>query len=141
MQGKMFLTSKNVCFYTNVFNRAYNIAIAFKDMQSIEKKNTIGFVPNAILIKVADTEHFFLSFTKRDLAFNLMQEFWTHSQRSASGSSAFDPLNSPLKSPTFSPWGSIDILNGTSVPSSAQYSEAPGSLTDRLSVSGTISNQ
>lgn len=129
MQGKMFLTSKNVCFYTNVFNRSYNISIAFKDMLSIEKKNTIGFVPNAILIKVADTEHFFLSFTKRDLAFGLMQEFWIHSQRSRSGQNDKGPLNSPLKSPDFSPWSSIDLFNPSS-PSPAQFSDV-----DHLSVS------
>ncbi len=135
MQGKMFLTSKNVCFYTNVFNRSYNITIAFKDLLSIEKKNTIGFVPNAILIKVADTEHFFLSFTKRDLALGLMKEFWTHGQRAALVSNDAGPLHSPLKSPEFSPWGSVDILN-----SSAQ-SPALSTDVDQMSATENISSR
>ena len=81
MQGKLFLTSKTACFYTNVFNRAYHLAIPFKTVTLIEKRNTIGFVPNAIRIHVESQSHSFISFTKRDLAFDLMMEFWTHCQK------------------------------------------------------------
>ena len=75
------MTSKSACFYTNVFNKNYALIIPFKTVDLIEKKNTIGFVPNAIRIYVGETQHSFISFTKRDLAFELMMEFWTHSKQ------------------------------------------------------------
>ena len=98
MQGTMFLTSKTVCFYTNVFYRSYHLAVPFQDISLIEKRNTIGFVPNAIRITTSDeVHHSFISFTKRDLAYDLMMEFWTHCcQRQESQKS--DPMHSPEKS-------------------------------------------
>ena len=82
LQGKMILTAKNICFYTNVFNRSFHIAIPFKEITQIEKRNTLGFVPNAIRIIQGEVHHSFISFLKRDLAFDLMIEFWENAKRS-----------------------------------------------------------
>ena len=54
-------------------------------MTLIEKKNTIGFVPNAIRIVERNQQiHSFISFSKRDLAFDLIMELYTYSSGSRS---------------------------------------------------------
>lgn len=54
MQGKLYLTPRYACFYSNVFNRNYTLEISFSQVTKIEKKNTIGMIPNAISIWVED---------------------------------------------------------------------------------------
>ena len=59
MQGKMFLTPRYACFYSNVFNRNYCLEIPYLDVTKIEKRNTVGVIPNAISICIADDVQYF----------------------------------------------------------------------------------
>lgn len=54
MQGKLYLTPQYACFYSNVFNRNFTLEIAFSQVTKIEKKNTIGMIPNAISIWIEE---------------------------------------------------------------------------------------
>ena len=54
MQGKIYLTPRYACFYSNVFNRNYTLEIPYDQVTKVEKKNTMGMIPNAISIWVED---------------------------------------------------------------------------------------
>jgi len=49
-QGKLYFTSRHLCFYGKVFSKAAKVMIDFQDVVSVEKKNTAGMFPNAIRI-------------------------------------------------------------------------------------------
>jgi hypothetical protein len=102
MQGKLYLTPQYACFYSNVFNRNYTLEISYSQVTKIEKKNTIGMIPNAISVWIEGDVHFFLSFAKRDLAFDLMVEFWENQKIVDSNLPSFEVLNKPSDDDMFS---------------------------------------
>ena len=50
LHGRMFLTSKFLCFYSNLFGLEKKIRIPWSHITSINKENTALVIPNAISV-------------------------------------------------------------------------------------------
>uniref|UniRef100_A0A061R0Z2 Gram domain-containing protein 1a-like n=1 Tax=Tetraselmis sp. GSL018 TaxID=582737 RepID=A0A061R0Z2_9CHLO len=94
LQGRLYLLSNFLCFYSNVFGFVKKLVIPLKDVDAIRKKKNVKVIPNSIEVVYRGEEYFFTSFLTRDDAFALMTERWRQHnssslrQRSASGDDA-----------------------------------------------------
>lgn len=68
LHGRMFLTSKFLCFYSNLFGLEKKIRIPWSHITSINKVNTALVIPNAISVTTQRKEYIFRSFWDRDEA-------------------------------------------------------------------------
>ncbi|QDZ19061.1 hypothetical protein HOP50_02g15700 [Chloropicon primus] len=75
LQGKMYVFSCYVCFYSNVFGYITKRSLALKDVTSISKAKNVGF-PNSIKIVHKGKQMFFTSFLSREDAFKLIISLW-----------------------------------------------------------------
>lgn len=75
LQGKMYVFSSYVCFYSNVFGYITKRSLALKDVTSITKAKNVGF-PNSIKIVHKGKQMFFTSFLSREDAFRLIIALW-----------------------------------------------------------------
>ncbi|KAH9265886.1 hypothetical protein BASA83_010909 [Batrachochytrium salamandrivorans] len=94
-QGRVFATRDSVCFYASPFGQVVKLVLDYIDIQLIEKKNSVGILPNAIRISMLDRKQYVLtSFLKRDAAYDLIEYNWTLCNGSAladvSASGMFD---------------------------------------------------
>lgn len=48
------------------------VVLQLKDISTVEKTNSLFFVPNALLITTGDEEYFFSSFLDRDLCYSML---------------------------------------------------------------------
>ena len=71
LQGKMYIFSSHVCFYSNVFGYITKRSLPLKDVTSISKAKNVGF-PNSIRIVYMGKQMFFTSFLSRDEAYKLI---------------------------------------------------------------------
>lgn len=67
--GKMFITQNYIAFSGWPETR---VLLAMELIESIEKQNTLMYIPNAISITTATEEYFFGSFIDRDPCYNLL---------------------------------------------------------------------
>ena len=75
LQGKLYIFSSSVCFYSNVFGYITKRSIALKDVTSITKAKNVGF-PNSIKFVHLGKQIFFTSFLSREDAFKLIITLW-----------------------------------------------------------------
>ncbi|XP_060762159.1 GRAM domain-containing protein 2B-like isoform X2 [Neoarius graeffei] len=72
-QGKMYVSSQNVCFYSSVLLKETKVQLHISTIQSIKKKNTARVVPNAIsIITNSGDEYLFVSLRNRDACFDIL---------------------------------------------------------------------
>lgn len=76
LQGKMYISDKHICFYSNILGWVSTIFIPFKEIVQIEKKTTAGIFPNGIVIDTLHTKYIFASFISRDATFDLITDVW-----------------------------------------------------------------
>ncbi|KAJ3096596.1 hypothetical protein HDU97_005748 [Phlyctochytrium planicorne] len=83
MQGKMYLSSRRICFNSNIFGWTQSLNLDFDDIHIINKKSVGGIIPNAIeVVMIAGTSYFFASFIQRDVAYENIVKTWGGPSRS-----------------------------------------------------------
>lgn len=50
LHGRMYITNRFICFYSNLFGLEKKIRIPYSHIRSITKENTAMVIPNAIAI-------------------------------------------------------------------------------------------
>ena len=55
LHGRMYITSKFICFYSNLFGLEKKIRIPYSHIRSITKTMTAMVIPNAISISTGNT--------------------------------------------------------------------------------------
>lgn len=50
LHGRMYITNKFICFYSNLFGLEKKIRIPYSHIKNITKENTAKIIPNAIAI-------------------------------------------------------------------------------------------
>jgi hypothetical protein len=73
LQGRMYVTNRFLCFYTNLFGFEKKIKIPYSSITTVSRINTVG-IPNAILVQTAKSEYAFRSFWDREMAFVKINE-------------------------------------------------------------------
>lgn len=54
LHGRMYITNKFICFYSNLFGLEKKIRIPYSHIKSITKENTAMVIPNAICISTGN---------------------------------------------------------------------------------------
>ncbi|KAF2311043.1 hypothetical protein GH714_019269 [Hevea brasiliensis] len=100
LQGHMYLFTRYICFYSNIFGFETKKIIPFIEITNVKRAKIAGIFPNAIEIFAGGRKYFFASFLSRDEAFNLINDGWlqhwndsksvTEHQESVSGSNSQD---------------------------------------------------
>ena len=73
LHGRLYVTERFVCFYSNLFGFEKKIKIPYMAITYISKEYTAVFIPNAIAIITAKKEYIFRSFWDRDECFHLLR--------------------------------------------------------------------
>lgn len=80
LHGRMYITKRFLCFYSNLFGLEKKIRIPFSHMKDITKENTALVIPNAICVttyrKDSTKEYVFRSFWDRDDCFRILSEVY-----------------------------------------------------------------
>lgn len=76
LQGKMYISDRQICFYSNILGWVSTVFIPFEEIVQIEKKTTAGIFPNGIVVDTLHTKYIFASFISRDATFDLMTDVW-----------------------------------------------------------------
>lgn len=77
LQGRLYLTEKNLCFNSNLLGWVTNLVISYTDIRGFEKTATAGLFPNGIAIQLKNGhKHYFASFLSRDSTYNQISEVW-----------------------------------------------------------------
>ncbi|AQZ16334.1 YSP2 (YDR326C) and YHR080C [Zygosaccharomyces parabailii] len=76
LQGKMYISDRQICFYSNILGWVSTVFIPFEEIVQIEKKTTAGIFPNGIVVDTLHTKYVFASFISRDATFDLMTDVW-----------------------------------------------------------------
>ncbi|EWM25155.1 gram domain-containing protein 1a [Nannochloropsis gaditana] len=69
LHGRIYITDKFVCFYSNFFGFEKKIKIPFSQVRTLSKGNTALLIPNCIIIQTHGKEYCFRSFWDRDECF------------------------------------------------------------------------
>jgi hypothetical protein len=69
----MFVTSRYLCFYSNIFGSEKKIRIPFHHIKEISKRKTALVIPNALSIMTEKKEYIFRSFWERDECFQVLR--------------------------------------------------------------------
>ena len=76
LHGRMYVTDRFLCFYSNLFGLEKKIRIPYSHVTVITKENTAFVIPNAIAITTYRKEYLFRSFWDRDeVSFSLFHSF------------------------------------------------------------------
>lgn len=75
LHGRMYLTSRFLCFYSNLFGLEKKIRIPYSHITIITKENTALVIPNAIAIRTYRKEYTFRSFWDRDECYRILKNF------------------------------------------------------------------
>ncbi|XP_029385441.1 protein Aster-C isoform X2 [Echeneis naucrates] len=75
LQGRLYLSEKWLCFYSNVF-RGTKITVLLKDIQSMSREKTARLIPNAIQISTSTEKIFFTSFSAREKSYRSIFHMW-----------------------------------------------------------------
>lgn len=76
IQGRLFVGEEHVCFYANILGWITSVVIAYRDIVSIDKRNTAVIFPNAIQVATLHHRYFFASFMYREEAYKQLQAAW-----------------------------------------------------------------
>eukprot|EP00039_Didymoeca_costata_P027891 m.19419 g.19419 ORF g.19419 m.19419 type:complete len:706 (+) comp6577_c0_seq1:124-2241(+) len=77
IQGRLYVTRKHFCFYSNILGWETSQVISGDSIVSIKKENTALFIPNAIQISLKTTQKFtFASFLNRDRCYRCLFTLW-----------------------------------------------------------------
>jgi len=74
LHGRMYITERFLCFYSNLFGLEKKIRIPFSHVTVITKENTALVIPNAIAITTYRKEYLFRSFWDRDGCYKLLKD-------------------------------------------------------------------
>mmetsp|Transcript_23377 Transcript_23377/g.30528 ORF Transcript_23377/g.30528 Transcript_23377/m.30528 type:complete len:671 (+) Transcript_23377:168-2180(+) len=80
LQGRMFIATSCVCFYSNIFGHEKKIILPWEGITCITKEKTALVIPNAIAIITGRREYIFRSFWDREEAFEKLQKYYRASQ-------------------------------------------------------------
>jgi hypothetical protein len=69
----MYITSRYLCFYSNLFGLEKKIRIPFSHIKEITKENTALVIPNALSVTTFRKEYLFRSFWDRDECFQVLR--------------------------------------------------------------------
>lgn len=97
LHGRMYVTDKFLCFYSNLFGLEKKIRIPYSHITLITKENTAFVIPNAIAITTYRKEYLFRSFWDRDECYNMLQNCLS---KSKSGGGSVSPADSSPQSPS-----------------------------------------
>lgn len=75
IQGKIYLTEKNICFHSNIIGLTTHLTIPFNKIYKIQKSKTIG-IPNAIQFSNLHEKFTFASFISRDVTYDTISQIW-----------------------------------------------------------------
>lgn len=75
LHGRMYVTTKYICFYSNLFGLEKKIRIPYSHITAVTKENTAFVIPNAIAITSYRKEYLFRSFWDRDDCYKLLKEY------------------------------------------------------------------
>lgn len=77
LQGRIYITEKNICFNSKLLTWVTNLVIPFTDIVAFEKTATVGLFPNGIAITTKnDNKYYFASFISRDTTFIFFETIW-----------------------------------------------------------------
>jgi hypothetical protein len=68
----MYITSRFICFYSNLFGLEKKIRIPYQHIKLVTKENTAVVIPNAIAITTHQKEYIFRSFWDRDECYGII---------------------------------------------------------------------
>ena len=74
LHGRMYVTTRFLCFYSNLFGLEKKICIPYTHVTAVAKENTALVIPNAIAITTIRKEYVFRSFWDRDECFRMLKE-------------------------------------------------------------------
>jgi len=77
LHGRMYITSKFICFYSNLFGLEKKIRIPYSHIRSITKTMTAMVIPNAISISTDKKDYVFRSFWDREDCYRILTAFLT----------------------------------------------------------------
>jgi len=89
LHGRLYVTDRFVCFYSNLFGLEKKIRIPFSHITVVTKENTALVIPNAIAISTFKKQYVFRSFWDRDHCFFMLKSFISkHSNKSSQSQNA-----------------------------------------------------
>lgn len=74
--GKLLMTPNHLLFYGKLFTKALALTVHYKDILSLEKKNTAGLFPNAVKVSTLHSKYYFNGLLKRDSTYSVMKQAW-----------------------------------------------------------------
>ena len=74
LHGRMYVTTRFLCFYSNLFGLEKKIRIPYTHITAVAKENTALVIPNAIAISTIRKEYIFRSFWDREECFRMLKE-------------------------------------------------------------------
>jgi hypothetical protein len=76
-QGRMYISTGFVCFYSKIFGYEHALKIPFEEIIDVSKEKTAFFIPNAIQIVTKwKKTYFFTTFHNRDSTFDILTMLW-----------------------------------------------------------------
>ncbi|CCH41852.1 hypothetical protein BN7_1391 [Wickerhamomyces ciferrii] len=77
LQGRLYVSERNICFNSNLLGWVTNLVIPYSDIRNFEKTATAGLFPNGIAIQLTNGhKHYFASFLSRDSTYTLLSDIW-----------------------------------------------------------------
>lgn len=77
LQGYLYITSDNFCFYSKILGRERLIEISICDVVDVTREKTAFIIPNAIGIHTVDnSKYVFGSLVSRNRTYHLMSSIW-----------------------------------------------------------------
>ncbi|KAM8731122.1 protein Aster-C isoform 2-T2 [Acanthopagrus schlegelii] len=75
LQGRLYLSQRWLCFYSNVF-WSTKITLTLKDIVTMTREKTARLIPNAIQVCTSTEKLFFTSFSAREKSFQGVFRIW-----------------------------------------------------------------
>lgn len=120
IQGRMYVSERNICFNSNILGWVTNLVISFDEIVGLEKKTTAGLFPNGIVVQTLHARHSFASFISRDTVFEFLMSIWrqTNARTDLTSQNGNDPYH-------------LDVFNET-----GEDEETDESISDSSETSG-----
>ncbi len=77
LHGRMYITNRHLCFYSNIFGLEKKIRIPYSHITAITKEMTALVIPNALSVTTYRKEYLFRSFWDRDECYRLLKDIVT----------------------------------------------------------------
>lgn len=116
LHGRMYITNKFICFYSNLFGLEKKIRIPYSHIKSILKKNTAKVLPNAIAICTDKKDYTFRSFWDRDDCYRILTNFLDKYKYGKDDNSSLHLIQPAATSPSSM---STDTTSSSSFPNSS----------------------